>query len=244
MALGTLTPQISLKYALNWQQFAVVLAYSAWFLYLSYIPLPHSVTWHHLSVGSWIVQNQAIPTVDPTLPLAAGMDWMTTSWLADVILFFANRVGGPVGLSAVLTMTVWLTSVLLGNTFYRAWNSKRWMLAGLLAVLAFGWVRVGLLRPVLFGWLCFAALLLILQVIGAEAGAGRSSSRLARWAGPLLPALLAVWANLDGSVLLGAAVVLAWACGSVIDAARRSGGIRIALDMPVFASGFWWRSWR
>ncbi len=209
-----LTPVLSERYALSAGQFSIVAALTAWCWYLSYIPLFHAVTWRHAMVGQWIAEHNALPMVDPTLPLADGMDWTTTSWLSDLLLHLLERGGGPLALQATLVVLVGGASIGLARLLYLETSSKRWMLAGLALVLPFVWARVGVLRPELAGAGCFVGLLLMLRRLRTES----APSSIAGWAGGAwLPLLMAVWANLDGSVLLGTVAVACFAVGEFVD---------------------------
>lgn len=209
-----LTPVLSERYALSAGQFGIVAVLTAWCWYLSYIPLFHAVTWRHAMVGRWIAEHNALPTVDPTLPLADGMQWTTTSWLSDLLLHLLERTGGPLALQATLVVLVGGASIGLARLLYLETSSKRWMLAGLALVLPFVWTRVGVLRPELAGAACFVALLLMLRRLRAES----TPNSMAGWAsGAWLPLLMAAWANLDGSVLLGVVASLCFAVGEFVD---------------------------
>jgi hypothetical protein len=209
-----LTPVLSERYALSAGQFGIVAVLTAWCWYLSYIPLFHAVTWRHAMVGRWIAEHNALPTVDPTLPLADGMQWTTTSWLSDLLLHLLERTGGPLALQATLVVLVGGASIGLARLLYVETSSKRWMLAGLALVLPFVWTRVGVLRPELAGAACFVALLLMLRRLRAES----TPNSMAGWAsGAWMPLLMAAWANLDGSVLLGVVASLCFAVGEFLD---------------------------
>lgn len=235
-AYTPLTPVLSERYALTAGQFGVVAVLTVWCWYLSYIPLFYAVTWRHAMVGQWIAEQNALPRVDPTLALADGMEWTTTSWLSDLSLHLLERAGGTLALQSALVVLVGGASIGLARLFYVATSSKWWMLAGLAFVLPFVWTRVGVLRPELAGAGCFVLLLLMWQRLRIEP-APRS---VAPWAaGAWLPLLMAVWANLDGSVLWGVVALACFALGEFIDGWQERRDPRlVARD-----SGRRWRIW-
>ncbi|MFO0902754.1 MAG: hypothetical protein U0939_07125 [Pirellulales bacterium] len=217
VAVRPLSPVLSARYALSWTQGLVVAGFSLWLLYLSHMPLFHAVTWRHAATGEWILRHGAPPTVDPTLALADGKAWTTTTWLSDVLFAGLDRIGGPAALAAAQTLVVFAWTLLLARHFYRECGRKRWMLLGVAASLAFSWTGLGILRPELIGMVAFAGLLLMRPW---DAHRDRSNFDFI-----ILPLLLATWANLDGvTALLGAIVLLTSAVGHAMDRAalRRS----------------------
>lgn len=209
-----LTPVLSERYALSAGQFGIVAILTAWCWYLSYIPLFYAVTWRHAMVGQWIAEHNTLPKVDPTLPLADGMEWTTTSWLSDLLLHVLERGGGPLALQAALVVLIGGATIGLTRLLHSETASKGWAVAGLAFVLPFAWTRIGVLRPELAGAACFVLLLLMLRRLRTES----APQTVAQWvSGAWLPLLMALWANLDGSVLLGAAAVACFALGELVD---------------------------
>ena len=53
-----------------------------------------SDTWWHLATGRLILEQKAIPQVDPFSWTAAGEAWQLNGWLSDVFLAVLERIGG------------------------------------------------------------------------------------------------------------------------------------------------------
>lgn len=214
---------LSARFALSWQQFVVVAVFCALYLLVSYLPLFHAVTWRHVQSGDAIVANRSLPTVDPTLPLSDGFRFVTTSWLSDVMLSQLWHRAGLQGISSALALVVLGLMLLTFSLFQVRTGRKRLALAGTVLVLSLHWPRVSMLRPELFGLICFTVLLLLISQ-GAESQLGRSKRM---WLG--VPALFLLWANLDGSVVLGVIVMAGLACARFVDAIRETRSVWVAL---------------
>ena len=180
-----------------------------WFLYLAYQPLPFHVTWRHALVGRWISEHGALPSVDPTLPLADGRPWTTTTWLSDVVIYQGEQAAGPLGLTALSSIAIVTASLLALLLAYRATERKRLALAAVFPMLALVWPKLGVLRPELLGASLFVGLLLLLQDVRR-----RGRLTLTHWIA--LPVLMCLWANLDGRAVFGAWLLAAWASPRVL----------------------------
>jgi hypothetical protein len=160
--------------------------------------------------GRWIAQH-GLPHRETLTVMAHGRSWIDQQWLAEWLFYQVWRIGGyallacfAVGLAAAAYMIL------------AALMSRRGASLGLvlgcttLAVLTLsGWQFV---RSQDFA-LPLAAGLLAICVIDHERA--QPSRRLL-----LLPPLLVLWANLHGSVLLGAALATAYVMSRAVTAAR------------------------
>ena len=225
-ATPVLTPVLSARWAFSWQHFVLCLGYVGAYLLLSYLPLFQSVTWRHVLMGDWILTHRALPQVDPFLPLSDGFRWMPTSWLSDVLFGAIWRSSGVQGLSITLAVVTLAMLILVGRAC--------WLRSGrsVLTWLALAFVVVphtptmSILRPELLGLTCFSALLCLLAK-WPESLEARSRSW---WVATL--SLFVLWANLDGSVLVGVAVLALLACGTASDVALTEHSLRAALRTP------------
>ena len=238
------TPVLSARWALSWQHFVVCLCYVGVYLLVSYLPLFQSVTWRHVLIGDWILTHGALPQVDPFLPLSDGFRWMPTSWLSDVLLATIWRSYGVQGLSITLAVVMLAMLILIGRACWL--RSGRWGLAGL--ALAFVVVPHGttmsVLRPELFGLTCFSALLCLLARWPDQAERARvrfdhtnsdqpDASAFRLIGAPIkVVGLFVLWANLDGSVLVGVAVLALLAIGTAWEVALTECSVLAALQTP------------
>ena len=99
-----LSPVLTGRFALRWQHCVVCAFFACVYLVVAYLPLSPAVTWRHLQIGDWILSRRMLPNIDPFLPLADGMPWVTTSWLSEVLLSGIYRIGGAQGLSSCLAL--------------------------------------------------------------------------------------------------------------------------------------------
>jgi hypothetical protein len=186
--------------------------------------------------GRWIVQH-GIPHTEALTVMAHGSRWIDMQWLAEVLFYQAWRIGGY-GLFAGLALGM----VALGCMILAAVMARRgasvWVVlgCGVLAILSLsGWQFIrsqDLVLPL------FAALLAICL---ADDDHKRPGYRLL-----LLLPLLVLWANLHGSVLLGAALASAYLVVRAIRSERSGrrgdavacGGLAIAAALTPFATPY------
>jgi hypothetical protein len=193
-------------------------------------------TWLGLMAGREIAEH-GLPSVDEITILGAGRTWTDQQWLAH-LLFYA--VHGLAGIRGIVLVGVALVLVALSLAFATARTSgatsRSTFLIGALAVLAgpWGWT----LRAQVTALPLFAGLLWVLV------DAGRRGVR--RRTLVALP-LLVLWANLHGSVVLGAMLTVALAVVEL--AARRARGeaasialvLVVTAPLCVFASPYGWK---
>jgi hypothetical protein len=152
-------------------------------------------TYWHLAVARWIVDQRSFPTADPFSFTAAGTPWIAFEWLSEMALLAANKAAGWAGVAALTAAAAALALGLLTRFLIRELDTVP---ALVLAVTAFVLTAPHLLArphvlvmPVMVAWV--AALV-------------RSMDR---HSGPPFIALplIALWANMHGSVSLGIAFI-------------------------------------
>ena len=220
-----LAPVLSERFVLGWQHAAVCAFFAVLFLYVSYIPLYHSETWRHVAMGRWILDHQSLPTAATVLPLASGMTFVSTSWLSEVFFAVVERFGGSAALANVLAVCQLASLLLLANVFYGRSRQKRVTLLGVALVAAMWWGQLGILRPQVLATVCLCGLLAVLvRTVGNPNHDASEPPVVQPWMWIVVPAITALWANLDGSFVGGVLLLLSWAAGTAIDEAwtRRS----------------------
>jgi hypothetical protein len=206
--LGTV-PRLSLPEL--WACLAVILpVLGALLASISTVDLAYNVR-----AGGIVLDTRALPSPDAFTFTAGGSPWVDQQWAAQAILAAVHRLGGWSLLAVVRALLVGLTFWLVLGACRSAGAGLRvaaWLTLGGFAV---GLVTLGL-RPQLLGMVLFAGTLAIL--------ARRDRRPGLVWA---LPLIVAVWANVHGSFVLGpAAVLIAWLSDLP---ARRSGVGRLLL---------------
>jgi hypothetical protein len=154
---------------------------------------------YHLRAGEEILAARTVPTVDSWTFTAAGLPWVDQQWGAQVIFRAVESLGGWTGVVVARAALVgWIFGGLASLGRRRGLDART---SALLALAAFVVASPALaLRPQLLGMACFVAVLLLVSE-------RRRAPRLV-W---LAPVVIAVWANLHGSFVLGPVVLgLAW----------------------------------
>jgi hypothetical protein len=142
------------------------------------------------------VANHGIPHRETLTVLAQGVRWVDQQWLAQLIFYELVRIGG-------LRLAVLLHVLLLVGAFALALAAARWRGATVTAVFWVG-LLCAFLAP--WGWQLRAqsfAYPLYVGILWLLIADSRAASRRVFFALPLL----VLWANLHGSVVLGAALV-------------------------------------
>jgi len=179
---------------------------------LGWTEITESLTLVRIKTGQYLASHGILPPATDVFSVSAEKQpWINLSWLGDLVLAGVYGVGGDLALTA-------LGALLAGISFYcvlaaaRTGTSTWWnsICATLAAVAAFPLLRPG---PDSITILGLALTMLILT---------RSEERPDSARYVLLIPLMWLWSNLDGHAFLGAAVVLAYAIGDMLDA-RRSG---------------------
>jgi hypothetical protein len=157
-----------------------------------------------------VVADHGLPSHDMLTIWAHGRTWVDQQWLAQLALYGLERLGG---LPLVLLVHVFLVTLALGGAAALACRhggsarSATWVA---LPVLVAYWPGAVIMRPQSFAYPLFVAVLWLLL------GELRQPSRRVY----LVLPLLVLWANLHGSVVVGAAVVSAFAVAEIAASLR------------------------
>jgi hypothetical protein len=160
--------------------------------------------WMALLSGREIVQH-GLPSHDALTVWAHGHRWVDQQWLAQLTLYGLARLGGiklVLFAHVVLTAGGLIVAALVSRRFGGSSRSTTWV--SLIAMFSYFPVAITM-RPQSFAYILFAAVFWLLTADG------RAPS-LRVYA--VLP-LIALWANLHGSVVLGAALVSLYAAVAV-----------------------------
>jgi hypothetical protein len=183
--------------------------------------------WMALASGREIAQH-GLPTHDALAVWTHGQRWIDQQWLAQLLLYRLWQVGGIK--LALLIHAVLATAALAGAAAVarRLGGSARTTTWVCLPVMAAYYPEAGVLRPQTFAYPLFVAVLALLAL-----DARKHSNRVF-----LVLPLLVLWANLHGSVILGAALVTAAA--ALRTAAFVKAGERIAAAGSIALAGGAW----
>jgi hypothetical protein len=192
---------IDLRFAVLW---LIPLAIAA---AVSFAPavLNDGDTFWHLAAGRWMIAHGAVPATDPFSFTFAGRPWMAHEWLSEVAMAGAWLAGGWSGVMLLTGLAAGALTALMAGWLLR-WLSP---LCALLA-LALGLACVG---PGLLARPHFLALpVLALWTLGLmQAREQRRPPSL--W----LALLLALWANMHSSFIVGLLIAAAFALEAALD---------------------------
>lgn len=189
----------------------VAVASLAFFATAEYCRQLYVDTYFDLYAGRFVAEH-GIPQRNVVTVIAHGRPWIDQQWLGQLVYYRAWQVGGY---AAVVMLSVAVVSIgvaILGALMLRRGVSPLAMCAWTLAALA---VSYGYATPRTqsFGYLFLPVVLWLVL-----ADDGRKWPRAGTWVS--IP-LLVVWANVHGSVLLGAALVGLHAAWRAFGALRR-----------------------
>ena len=185
---------------------------------LNYRPLWHTDLWGHLSYGRRIWQSGTLPSTEPLMPLSAGVPFIDTAWLSQLIGYGAISSLGVTAMQFLYAASITVCLGLLLWRFHQRSQSAVISLAGLALFAWADWQQLLIVRPQLAGLLCFVALLMLL-----------TSRRWHPATFVLVPLLFALWANLHGSFPVGLLMLGCFCAGRAIDVLRRTRSIRMAV---------------
>ncbi|MDE0961095.1 MAG: hypothetical protein OSB09_09970 [Planctomycetota bacterium] len=163
---------------------------------IAFHPLANNDLPMHLAIGDWIIEQGEIPRTDPFSANGQGGRWIAHEWLAALIFATSFKVGGANGLVALAVALAallgWLQDKIARLLEVPAvarilWLVPLWLVAG----------RRLMLRPHLLG-LCSVLALFCVTLIGRE-------RPRCLW---LAVPLMALWANIHSSFILGIAFLI------------------------------------
>ncbi|HEX2559051.1 hypothetical protein [Phenylobacterium sp.] len=166
-------------------------------------------TYWHLAAGEWMLAHGEVLHADPFSYTFAGKPWTTHEWLSEIVMGLVFRAGGWGGVMALTAAAAALAGALVAG-----YLRPRLGLVPLTLTLLLGLACLapGLLaRPHVLAFPVLAAWAIALLRARDE---GRAPSLL------LLP-LMAVWANLHGSFVLGLALIGPFALEALIEGRAR-----------------------
>ncbi len=157
--------------------------------------------WGHLRFGLDMLRAHAVARTDPYSYTAFGRPWFDQEWLSELLFGAVYSVAGAAGLGLLRLLTN--MALLASGCRYVHARGVPWVQAAAVMLLYSIPCDIGMMqvRPEIFTCLLFLAALVTL--VQAENGHLR-----VLW---LLPPIFALWANLHGGFLAGAALVMAWA---------------------------------
>jgi hypothetical protein len=149
--------------------------------------------WWHLKVGDWILEHLAVPHTGILSRTAASRPWVAYSWGYEVLMSWAYRWLGIVGIGLYGTLLT------LGVAYSVYWMLRRlsgrfWIALLLAAITCWSFLFNGMPRPVFFTMMLFCITLTLLLEAGRT---GRVHALY--W----LPLIFFLWVNLHIQFIYG-----------------------------------------
>ena len=160
----------------------------------------------HIAVGTWILENSAVPTVDSHSHTFFGQPWIAKEWLSQVLLTLAYRSGGWGAVAALCAASIGFTFALLFRLLLRD--------IGPLAAALFTIAAVVMTAP---HFLARPHVLAFPFMLLWVAGLVRAVEQR-RAPPPLLLLAMLLWANLHGGFTLGLMLCGAFALEAMVTA--------------------------
>jgi hypothetical protein len=175
--------------------------------------LSHPDTWWHIAVGDWILRHDAFPRTDTFSFSMKEQPWISASPAAQIVLAAAFRMFGWTGVVAATALAVALAIGLLARFLGERLPAAVSLIFAIAAlVLALPQVVArphAIALPVMVAW---------------SAGLIAAADRRGEPSFWLLP-LMALWANLHGSFVLGLALAGAMAIDATLNAPAGQRGL-------------------
>jgi len=160
--------------------------------------------WWHLTTGRLIVEQSAVPSVDP-YSFAYDGPWVAHEWLGEVLIHLLVTTAGYPVTAALFGLAAASALILPAYALYRAGISVRALLP-FVAIGAYTLASFTTVRPQVLSWLLLAVLMVLLLSL-------RSEQAVRLW---LVPLLFVLWANLHGLWIVGVGVVIIYVLFTVI----------------------------
>lgn len=175
----------------------------------SLFPINNYDIWWHLKTGEYIVSEKAIPDVDIYSYTAAGNEWITHEWLAELIFYAVYSAGGfDLIIIFKVLMAVLIAAILLFY-FYKSKDKNPLVFILIIAAICIGSYRL-FARPHLFTYLFLAAL----AVTIFDPSYFKRSKIVSLL---FVPILFLLWASIHSGFMIGLGVYWIIGMGAAIE---------------------------
>jgi len=170
------------------------------------------VYWH-LAAGDWMVSHQQVLRHDQFSYTIAGRPWVAQEWLSEVVMSLIYGAGGWAALTALFCGVGALTSWLLARQLARSLTGISVIFTLIMALVSMS--NALLARP-------HVLVVPILVLWTSELLNARAAGRAPRW---WMALLMALWANMHGSFVVGFVLFAAFALEALLETWRSPGRV-------------------
>ena len=178
-------------------------------------------TYWQITIGRWIFDHRAVPVSDIYSFTMTGRPWISTQWLAQVLYGQADAIGGWSGIVVLTALPIALTFAILARFLERR--------VGAIATMVLLSIAFAIALPHLLARPHALALPVMVAWVAALLSASERRKAPSLW----LIALMALWANLHGSFVLGLMLIAPIALDALVNA-----GTPIRKDLVLRWAGF------
>jgi hypothetical protein len=184
--------------------------------FVTFRPLSDPDTWFHLAFGKWFAEHGSIPFTDPFAGSSPGREWVSSGWLASVLMYPSYRAaeGSGIGLLLMVFVVIAATYGLVLFAAQRWFADRGYIAVPLLLALGAACMRFSP-RPDIFSHLMLACILLILVLTDRLKPTGSPP-----WFFYLLLPAFALWSNLHAGFPVGLIILFIYAAWSAIRSSR------------------------
>ena len=202
----------------DWFRMPAVSAGFAFLMGLTYFffdrlrPIGHTDVWGHLSYGRRLWETGMMPTTGPLMPLSAGVQFVNSAWLSELISYAGYLAVGKASITFLFAVCVAGALGFLTRCIYNRTHSSMFALGGFALTMWVEYQQFAVQRPQIVGFLFYCILLSILL---------RREWSSRTWA--IVPVMFVLWANMHGSFIVGLGLLGCFAIGRAVDLIRRTG---------------------
>ena len=193
--------QLSAWHWLTLDRLVTIIVFTAIFAMAIRFPLDTD-GWWHLRSGRWIVENGAIPRVDPFSHTRLGAPWIDHSWLAQLLIYAVYAAGG---FGALTVLVAFLVTIAFAFVWLQCREGERWLRAFVFFVAAVASGIIWSARPQMISFVLAAVVAFLLYSF-------KHGRRRIIWG---LPLVMLLWANVHGGFAIGFILIVAYLFGEV-----------------------------
>ena len=198
-----------LRYGIRTDLLWVMVVLAGFLFFTSLVPLAPNDYWWHLRIGQVISSEHAIPETNIySWSIPQDQPFFYGAWLGEWLLYVIYQLGG-------LPLSIFTRNLLVGITFFLVAKEARrrtgsWRIASLvLAMACLMCTNNMLLRPQMWALIPFVILYILLSRY-------QDGQLRGYWLG-VCPILMAFWANVHGSFVLGLGLMGIYCLGEALN---------------------------